>query len=74
MVLWKSENNPLISASWSMFVAIGDNLDLNLSVSPSNDNAKGKDNVQTVDMCFRTCESPSDKRLEACFVMKYHFT
>ncbi|KAK1419608.1 hypothetical protein QVD17_28822 [Tagetes erecta] len=48
----------------AMNQAIGDNLDLNLSVSPSNDSSKGKDNVQTVDMCFRACESPSETRLK----------
>ncbi|KAI3816083.1 hypothetical protein L1987_15771 [Smallanthus sonchifolius] len=45
----------------AMNQAIGDNLDLNLSVSPS---PKGKDNVQNVDLCFRACELPSEKRLK----------
>ncbi|KAD2392793.1 hypothetical protein E3N88_39770 [Mikania micrantha] len=44
--------------------AVGDNLDLNLWVSPSNDSPKGKDNVQNVDLCFRSCELPSEKRVK----------
>ncbi|KAK9059772.1 hypothetical protein SSX86_020476 [Deinandra increscens subsp. villosa] len=44
--------------------AIGDNLDLNLWVSPSNYSPKGKDNVQNMDMCFRACDPSSEKRLK----------
>ncbi|KAL8242235.1 hypothetical protein R6Q59_012537 [Mikania micrantha] len=48
----------------AMNSAVGDNLDLNLWVSPSNDSPKGKDNVQNVDLCFRSCELPSEKRVK----------
>ncbi|XP_076911031.1 floral homeotic protein APETALA 2-like [Bidens hawaiensis] len=43
---------------------IGDNLDLNLSVSSTNENRKGKDNVQDVNICFGNFELPSEKRVK----------
>ncbi|KAJ9553613.1 hypothetical protein OSB04_017658 [Centaurea solstitialis] len=44
--------------------ASGHNLDLNLWVSPTTDSPKGNGNVQNMDMCFTTCELPSEKRLK----------
>nr|XP_043613071.1 ethylene-responsive transcription factor RAP2-7-like isoform X2 [Erigeron canadensis] len=42
--------------------ASGQNLDLNLWVSPTIDSPKGNDNVGNLDMCSKGCESTSDKR------------
>ncbi|XP_076922641.1 AP2-like ethylene-responsive transcription factor TOE3 [Bidens hawaiensis] len=48
----------------AMNQAIGDNLDLNLSVSSTNESRKGKDNVQDVNICFGNCELPSEKTVK----------
>ncbi|KAI3734812.1 hypothetical protein L6452_14291 [Arctium lappa] len=48
----------------AMDQASGHNLDLNLWVSPTTDSPKGNHNVQNMDMCFTTCELPSEKRLK----------
>ncbi|KAI7743151.1 hypothetical protein M8C21_003183, partial [Ambrosia artemisiifolia] len=45
----------------AMNQGIGDNLDLNLCVSATNDSRKGKDDVRKVDICFKACELPSEK-------------
>ncbi|XP_076961031.1 AP2-like ethylene-responsive transcription factor TOE3 isoform X3 [Bidens hawaiensis] len=47
-----------------MIQVIGDNLDLNLSVSSTKESRKGKDNVQDVNICFENCELPSEKRVK----------
>ncbi|KAM0062556.1 putative transcription factor AP2-EREBP family [Helianthus debilis subsp. tardiflorus] len=43
---------------------IGDNLDLNLCVSTANDSQKEENDVQKVDICFKSCDLPSEKRLK----------
>ncbi|XP_071732865.1 AP2-like ethylene-responsive transcription factor TOE3 isoform X2 [Rutidosis leptorrhynchoides] len=48
----------------AMDQASGQNVDLNLRVSPAFNSPTGNHNVQNVDMCFTACELPSDKRLK----------
>ncbi|KAJ0866537.1 putative transcription factor AP2-EREBP family [Helianthus annuus] len=48
----------------AMNQGIGDNLDLNLCVSTANDSQKEKNDVQKVDICFKSCDLPSEKRLK----------